>query len=207
MYFVVRKDVPLAFDEGMALAGGATVLCADTFRSSSRWAPAFEEWSERPRKVALRAGPDELARLRAELDHVAVGEGRLVCLPPRRMSDRSELLAGLRPFTDARDPSEPLPAPARPALRYVIRAGVMKTLGKGMAQAGHAALLAADTLGARYPEEFAAWRAAGRPGEVEVVDEETWARRKASPDTVAVTDAGLTQVAPGTETVLALPPR
>jgi peptidyl-tRNA hydrolase len=205
MYFVVRKDVRLTLAQGMALAGGATVLCADTFRTAERWAPAFAAWGERPRKVALRASAEELDALRDELDHVAVADGALICLPPRRMSERSELLAGLRPFTDARAPAEPPPSPARPALTYVVRPSVMKTLGKAMAQAGHAALLAADTLGDEHGGAFSAWRAAGRAGEVRAADDAAWQRLKAA-GAVAVADAGLTQVEPGTETVLALAP-
>jgi peptidyl-tRNA hydrolase len=82
----------------------------------------------------------------------------------------------------------------------------MKTAGKAMAQAGHAALLCADRLGSQHPEAFAAWRAAGCPGEVRRADDACWDELKREHGAVAVTDAGLTQVAPGTETVLALPP-
>ena len=38
------------------------------------------------------------------------------------------------------------------------------------------------------------------------VEPDHWAALRADPDAVVVEDAGLTQVAPGTETVLALPP-
>ena len=205
MYFVVRKDARLGRGEAMALAGGATVRCADRFRDDDAWRDAFAAWEGRARKVALRATADELAALQAEGDLVLAGDV-LACLPPRRMSGRSELLASLRPFTDARAPSEPPEPEAGPALVYVVRPAVMKTAGKAMAQAGHAALLAADLLGPEHQEAFGAWRSAGCPGDVRVADDACWDELKRVHGAVAVTDAGLTQVAPGTETVLALAP-
>lgn len=205
MYFVVRKDARLAFGEAMALAGGATVRCADSFRGSDVWSDAFAAWAGRARKIALRASGAELEAVRAAEDAVAVDDV-LLCLPPRRMSARSELLASLRPFTDAKAPAEPPEPPTGPALVYVVRPEVMKTSGKAMAQAGHAALLAADVLGPRHPEAFAAWREAGCPGDVRRADDACWEALKREHGAVAVADAGLTQVAPGTETVLALAP-
>ena len=205
MYFVVRKDARLALGEAMALTGAATVRCADRFAGGEAWRAAFAAWGERPRKVALRATAEELAVLVAEGDAVTTGDV-LACLPPRRMSQRSELLASLRPFTDARAPAEPPAPPAGPALVYVVRPAVMKTAGKAMAQAGHAALLAAGRLGPRHPDAFRAWRAAGCPGEVRRAEDACWDELKHAHGAVAVADAGLTQVAPGTETVLALAP-
>ena len=205
MYFVVRKDARLARGQAMALAGAATVRCADRLRGSEAWAEAFAAWTGRARKIALRASAEELAAIRAEGDAESVDD-LLLCLPPRRMSQRSELLASLPPFTDARAPAEPPPPPGGRALVYVVRPAVMKTTGKAMAQAGHAALLAADRLGPRHPEAFAAWRAAGCPGEVRVAGDDCWDELKGEHGAVAVTDAGLTQVAAGTETVLALAP-
>src|SRR5207248_4552073 len=81
--------------------------------------------------------------------------------------------------------------------------GVMRTAGKAMAQAGHAALMCVEELGAEYGERFEAWRMAGRPGELLT---EGWDRHRDDPEAVTVSDAGHTQVAPGTETVIALVP-
>jgi peptidyl-tRNA hydrolase len=79
---------------------------------------------------------------------------------------------------------------------------VIRTAGKAMAQAGHAALMAVD----RFGPELDGWRAAGMPGAVRAVDADEWDRLRARPDAVVVQDAGLTQVEAGTETVVALPP-
>jgi hypothetical protein len=131
--------------------------------------------------------------VKAELPCAVEGDD-LLCLPPMRKSQRTELLAALRPFTDAPRPKEPPPEPEDPALVYVVRPGVLKTMGKAMAQAGHAAI-AADERG--YGVLPAVTRAAGDEG---------WARLRELPQAVVVTDGGHTQVAPGTETVVALPP-
>jgi peptidyl-tRNA hydrolase len=139
MYFVVRKDARLTLGQGMAMAGAAADECRVTFPA----APAWETWWPRQRKIALRATAEELADIRAR--HPGVGDETLACLVPMRMSERSEVLASLRGFTDAKAPEEE-PAPVAddaPAFAYVIRAGVMKTTGKAMAQAGHATVIAA----------------------------------------------------------------
>ncbi|MBI5105751.1 MAG: hypothetical protein HZB46_12375 [Solirubrobacterales bacterium] len=206
MYYVVRKDVPLTVEHAMALAGAAAVRCRDRFADDPDHREAFAAWHERPRKVALRASAGELERFGGVLLETEAGP-TLRALPPCRRSSAPEHLAALRPYTDPPRKGA-LEAPgARPALRFVTREGVLRTTGKAMAQAGHAALLAAEELAPRHPEAFAAWRAAGCPAVLEVVDAERWEAVRADPDAVVVADAGLTQVAPGTETVAALPPR
>jgi peptidyl-tRNA hydrolase len=200
MYYVVRKDVPLSLRQAMSLAGAAAVRCSDELRDE--FAEEFGAWDERARKVALRASAEELEELRESLRGAFVGDV-LLCLPPMRKSSRPELLASLRPFTDAPRPKEepPPPDPAT-ALVYVIRPGVIRTAGKAMAQAGHAALMAAERFGA----ELDGWRAAGMPGDVRTVGDDEWDELRARPDAVVVRDAGLTQVEAGTETVVALAP-
>lgn len=91
----------------------------------------------------------------------------------------------------------------------VVRKDVPLGRGQAMAQAGHAALECAQTLGTAHEGSFAAWRSAGRPGEVRLADAGAWDAVRAHAAAgagVVVSDAGLTQVAPGTETVAAFPP-
>lgn len=210
MYYVVRKDVPLSLAQAMSLAGAGAVLCADMYRQSARWRERFADWHARSyRKVALRADAAQCERVLQEMEAAALETDvglTLLCLPPRRKSEREELLVELVPFTDARRPRT-APESPRPPLVYVVRPAVMRSMGKAMAQAGHGALMCADQLGDRYAAEFAQWRTTGRGGEVRVADDTQWEELKAEGDCVAVRDAGFTQVAPGTETVLALPPR
>ena len=195
MYYVVRSGVPFSLERAMAVAGAAAVECVERFG-------ADERWRERPRKVALRADEAEFARVQQE-EPCAVEQEVLLCLPPRRRSDRSSLLEALRPFTDAPRPKEADRDDRSPTMAYVIRPGVMRTAGKAMAQAGHAALMCVEEFHDAHRERFDAWREAGRPGELLT---EGWERYRDDPEAVTVSDAGHTQVAPGTETVIALIP-
>jgi len=195
MYYVVRSGVPFSLERAMAAAGAAAVECVERFG-------ADERWRERPRKVALRADEAEFAQVQQE-EECAVEQEVLLCLPPRRRSARSALLEALQPFTDAPRPKEPEQDERSPTMAYVIRPGVMRTAGKAMAQAGHAALMCVEELGEAHQDRFEAWRAAGRAGELLT---EGWERYRDDPEAVTVSDAGHTQVAPGTETVIALVP-
>jgi peptidyl-tRNA hydrolase len=197
MYYVVRSGVPFSLERAMASAGAAAVDCID------RLGP-FEEWHDRPRKVALRAGETEFAQIESE-ERCVVEREFLICLPPRRRSERSELLAALQPFTDAPRPKEEQADEGSPTMTYVIRPGVMRTAGKAMAQAGHAAQMCVEELAPEHEERFAAWKTAGRPGEL-IASGDAWERYRDDPEAVTVSDAGHTQVAPGTETVIALVP-
>lgn len=194
MYYVVRKDVPLTFGQSMDVAGAAAVRCLHELGHDPRYEQAFAAWHDRARKVALRAGAEEMEQVRAETPCAVAGDV-LLCLPPMRKSERTPLLAALRPFTDAPRPKDPPPPPQEPALVYVIRPGVIKTMGKAMAQAGHAAIAADEEKGLRPS-----------PSRVVAATDEDWPVLRARPDAVVVTDGGHTQVAPGTETVIALPP-
>jgi peptidyl-tRNA hydrolase len=89
---------------------------------------------------------------------------------------------------------------------YIIRPGVIKSMGKAIAQAGHAALALADGMATSHHAELQRWRAQGMPGEVRLADDRLWERLKAEVDCVVIRDAGHTQVERGTETVLAIPP-
>jgi peptidyl-tRNA hydrolase len=194
MYYVVRKDARLTFGQAMDIAGAAAVRCVHELGSDAHFADAFAAWHDRARKVALRASAEEMEQVRAETPCAVQGD-ELLCLPPMRKSERSPLLEALRPFTDAPRPKEPPPEPENPKLVYVVQPGVIKTMGKAMAQAGHAATAADEELGI-----------AVTPAIVRAATPEQWEALKARDDSVVVTDGGHTQVAPGTETVVALAP-
>ncbi|HET8673884.1 MAG TPA: peptidyl-tRNA hydrolase [Thermoleophilaceae bacterium] len=208
MYYVVRTGVRFTLEQAMEAAGAAAVDCVERFGHNQRFNDAFGAWHDRPRKVALRAGEEDFARVKED-EPCAVHRDNLLCLPPRKRSDRSTLLESLNPFTDAPRPKEPPPPLPGDTTRmvYAIRPGVMRTAGKAMAQAGHAALMCVERFGGGdYEERFEAWRESGRRGELVAVSDEDWERLKRDPEAVVVSDAGHTQVAPGTETVIALVP-
>ena len=81
--------------------------------------------------------------------------------------------------------------------------------GKLAAQCGHGALLLVDTdaaLDPRYRDAIGRWQRDGAPVVVRVADAAEWAALKRDEDHCLVRDGGLTEVAPGSETVLALMP-
>jgi peptidyl-tRNA hydrolase len=97
---------------------------------------------------------------------------------------------------------EPPPedAPAQPGtVTYALNPAAVMSSGKTVAQVAHAAVMAADSLA------LDGWVAAGCPGQVIAPGAASFAALAARGDCVArVVDAGLTEVAPGTVTVLAL---
>jgi peptidyl-tRNA hydrolase len=209
MYFVVRKDLRLDVPAAVALAGGATIACARRFGESH--AAAFRAWDGTAvRKVAVRASAEELEAVLAAHEGFRDERG-LACLPPMQRSQAGEPLGSLPAFTDAKRPSEPTPQPAPDAvaLTYVLAAELGLSQGKAMAQAGHGALMCADDprLGDRGPraDDWRAWDAAGRPARVIEADPDRFAGFVRSGGAV-VRDAGFTQVAPGTVTLVCLPP-
>ena len=208
MYFVVRKDLRLDVPAAVALAGGATIACARRFGETH--AREFAEWSRTAvRKVAVRASAEELDAVLAAHDGF-LDERGLACLPPLQRSEAGEPLGSLPAFTDAKRPAEPTPQPPPDAiaLTYVLASELGLTQGKAMAQAGHGALMCADDpkLGDCGPRaaDWRAWEEAGRPARVIEAERERFAAfRRAG---AVVRDAGFTQVAPGTATLICVPP-
>jgi peptidyl-tRNA hydrolase len=209
MYFVVRKDLRLDVPGAVALAGGATIACARRYGRSH--ADAFTQWhGTAVRKVAVRASPEDLDAVLAAHEGF-LDERGLACLPPLRRSQAGEPLGSLPAFTDAKRPVHPAPQPPPEAiaLTYVLNAELGLSQGKAMAQAGHGALMCADDpkLGDRGPRAgtWRAWEEGGRPARViEAEPERFQAFRRAGG--AVVRDAGFTQVAPGTVTLICLPP-
>jgi peptidyl-tRNA hydrolase len=82
--------------------------------------------------------------------------------------------------------------------------------GKAMAQAGHGALMCADDprLGDRGPRagDWRAWEEAGRPARVIEAGPDHFAALRRAGGSAVVRDAGFTQVAPGTVTLICAPP-
>jgi peptidyl-tRNA hydrolase len=193
LYLVVPRAAtpPLAAALGGAVR--ATIACRDRFAEDERWAADFAAWRAQSfRKVTLKARPGQWRRLLAELDAVVV-EG-VAALPPRRRSHRERLLAQMQAHTEPADPLPPALDLPPAAAAFLLRAGHGMSAGKAMAQVAHAALMLPDD-----PQ----WRAAGHPCAFAEAGPAEWAAARAQPGAVVVRDAGFTEVAPGTETVVA----
>jgi peptidyl-tRNA hydrolase len=191
MYLVVRRLTTRPFAELAAAAALATRRCAYRFRDDDRWRDGFEEWWRHSfRKVCLRAEPREWASLE-DLDHERVGD--VACLPPTRRSARSGVLVRMRALSDEAGALPQLDRDDLGDLTLVVATDLHMSSGKTLAQIGHGALLA--DLGRRFDRKLDL-RVVGHSGD-------GWAALAASAAAV-VRDGGLTELAPGSETVLVI---
>jgi peptidyl-tRNA hydrolase PTH2 len=198
MYLVLRRGAIAELARAGELAGAAAVACVRAFADDESMAA----WRERPGKVCLRARTQaQWEQVLAE-PHALAGDrdGEAVAaLPPRRRSQRGPLLERLQAMSTA---LEPPPAEGRAdpgAVTYALNPAAVMSSGKTVAQVAHAAVMAADS--GRLED----WVAAGCPGRVIAPSAAAFAALAARDDCVArVVDAGLTEVPPGTVTVLAL---
>ncbi len=204
MFLVLRRGAFSDLASAGQLAGAAAVRCARDFERDERFASAFTSWRPRPGKVVLRARGGQWHDVLEEphaLAGLADAEG-VIALPPRRRSERGPLLERIQAMTSELAPppsSDDLVDPR--AVTYLLNPSFEMSSGKTLAQIAHAAVLAADS---GLLEE---WVASGCPARVVMPPGRRFDQLCASGDLAArVEDAGLTEVPPGTVTVLALPP-
>jgi peptidyl-tRNA hydrolase len=200
MYLVVRRGAVDSIARGGELAGAAAVRCVREFADDEQ----LREWRARPGKVTLRARGGQWDRVLQE-PHTGDDEAGVIALPPRRRSERGQLLEQMQAMTSVLEPpdatNDPSPVPDR--VTYVLNPRLEMSSGKTLAQIAHAAVMAADD------EALADWVSAGCPSRV-VIGGAARFRELCTGDhgelAAKVVDGGLTEVAPGTVTVLALPP-
>ena len=200
MYIVIRRGAIASIARGGELAGAAAVACVREFADD----PSMREWRPRPGKVTLRARGGQWPRVLEE-PHALAGtpDGEsAIALPPRRRSERGQLLEQMQAMTSDLEPPEEDddPRPADGRVTYVVNPKLEMSSGKTIAQVAHAAVMAADS-------GLDDWVAAGCPGRVVTTSPPRYDGLCGSDGLAArVVDAGLTEVAPGTVTVLALYP-
>jgi hypothetical protein len=183
MYLVVRRGAFDSLDAGGELTGAAAVACLREFG-------APQEWRERPGKVTLRARTGgQWARVLEE-PHALAGDA-VAALPPRRRSERGELLAKLQAMSTELAPPPRERADGGPGLTYALNPRLEMSSGKTLAQIAHAAVMAAERL--------PAWADAGCPARV--ILPPTAVFDSLDHCVAEVVDAGLTEVPPGTITV------
>lgn len=202
MYLVLRRGAIAELARAGELAGAAAVGCLRVFETQPDHQEAIAAWRERPGKVCLRA------RTSAQWEQVlaqphtlagAVDDEGVIALPPRRRSQRGPLLERLQAMSTALEPPPEDAAEQAGTVTYALNPAAVMSSGKTVAQIAHAAVMAADT------GELEDWVAAGCPGRVIAPGAARFAALAARGACVArVVDAGLTEVAPGTITVLAL---
>jgi hypothetical protein len=201
MYLVLQRGAVAELSRAGELAGAAAVACVREFAGD----PALEAWRPRPGKVCLRARNASQWHQVLEEPHALAGDPggeAAAAIPPRRRSERGPLLERLQAMSTALAPP-PAEAPAdAAAMTYLLNPALEMSSGKTIAQVAHAAVMAADS--GRCED----WVAAGCPGRVLAPPPGVFDEACGRDDLAArVVDAGLTEVAPGTITVLAIAAR
>ncbi len=199
----LERAAPPARTDALETAARAVLVMLGDARSTGdgAWARAMRDWQDaRIRKVVRRARGAEWRRAEALPGITVTGRSAEVrVFPPVPLDGWPKDLARLQVSgTDLDDPEPPADAdPAAPVLW--LNPGLDMSAGKAMAQAGHGAQLAWWELS---DGERAAWREAGFPLSVRTADPARWEGLTRSGLPV-VRDAGFTEIAPGSCTVVA----
>ncbi|MEU6533699.1 peptidyl-tRNA hydrolase [Streptomyces sp. NPDC046928] len=199
----IERAAPPARTDALETSARAVLVFLSDERSlgEGEWARAVRGWEDaRIRKVVRRARGAEWRRAQ-ELPGITVtGKSAEVrVFPPVPLDGWPKDLAKLQVSgTDLDDPEPPVAAgPAEPVLW--LNPDLDMSAGKAMAQTGHAAQLAWWEL----PDaDRDAWRAAGFPLAVRTADPARW-RELTQSGLPLVRDAGFTEIAPGSCTVVA----
>jgi peptidyl-tRNA hydrolase len=199
----IEKTAPPACTDALETAARAVLVMLSDERSvgEGEWAEVMRDWQDaRIRKVVRRARGAEWRRAE-ELPGITVtGKSAQVrVFPPVPLDGWPKDLARLQVSgTDLDDPEPPVAADVTAPVLW-LNPDLDMSAGKAMAQAGHGAQLAWWELS---DEERAAWRDAGFPLAVRAADPARWGELTTS-GLPLVRDAGFTEIAPGSCTVVA----
>lgn len=204
---IEKKDPPTRSAILAAAASATVALCLDErCGPGGEWEASFKAWTgARIRKVSRRArgvawaGAQEVPGVTVESD----GAQARAYVP----GPVGELDSRLRKLqingTDLPDDEPGEPDPRYPVLW--LQGGLGMSVGKAAAQVGHASMLLAGAMSAA---QAATWAESGFRCSVRDADPADWAALAKLPragKAVAVRDAGFTEVAAGSMTVVAVP--
>ncbi|MBO0852226.1 MAG: peptidyl-tRNA hydrolase [Nocardia sp.] len=209
---IPKVDPPQRSSLLEAAAAAVVSLCLDPrVGAGGEWESRYLNWKRsRIRKVARRARGAQWISA-AEVDGVTVEAGGALAraLVPGPVGAIDPRIRKLQIGGTDLEPDQPAaPDPELPVLW--VNSALGMSVGKAAAQVGHASMLLA---GAMCAERAFAWARSGFRCAVREADADMWsglcarAGRDDVPETVAaVRDAGFTEVAPGSMTVIALAP-
>ncbi|MFJ9706644.1 peptidyl-tRNA hydrolase [Streptomyces sp. NPDC101234] len=199
----IEKSAPPNRTDALETAARAvlTMLGDERALGDGEWAQAVRDWEDaRIRKVVRRARGAEWRRAEGLPGITLTGKSAEVrVFPPVPLDGWPKELAKLQVSgTELEDPEPPVGADRSEAVLW-MNPELEMSAGKAMAQAGHGAQLAWWELS---EEEREAWREAGFPLAVRTADPAEWPRLTGS-GLPLVRDAGFTEIAPGSCTVVA----
>ncbi|WP_406603528.1 aminoacyl-tRNA hydrolase [Nocardia aurantia] len=207
LYMPKNGDVPVRSALLAAAASAAVALCLDPrVGPGGEWEQRYLTWKRsRIRKVARRArGAQWTAAGEADGVTVETDGARARALVPGPVGAIDPRIRRLQ--IGGTELESDQPGPPDPALPVLwVNADLGMTVGKAAAQVGHASMLLA---GALPVDEAFAWSRRGFRCSVRDAAGEHWAAlcdRVPEGTAVAVRDAGFTEVAPGSMTVIAVP--
>lgn len=197
---IEKNDPPSRLDLLEAAARAVVLLCLDT---RQEWAAPLDLWcGARIRKIARRArGAHWQAAQEVPGTTASTGDAWARALVPGRVGDVDRRISRLQ--IGGTDIPGDLAAASAPGLCLWINPTLDMTVGKLAAQVGHASMLAVGLMTLETAEN---WYRDGCALSVRVASQERWADLRAAAQTgtaVAVRDAGFTEIAPGSVTVIA----
>ncbi|QNG19303.1 peptidyl-tRNA hydrolase [Rhodococcus triatomae] len=195
-----------------AAASATVALCldervgVDESGEPGPWRAAYLAWTgSRIRKVSRRArGAQWLAAQDVDGVTVDVDGAQARALVPGPVGALDPRIRKLQIGGTDLEHDDPGPVPAGVPVLW-LNASLEMTVGKAAAQVGHASMLLAGAMSA---DAVAEWARAGYRCAVRDADPARWAqlgRRVTSGKAITVRDAGFTEVAPGSMTVIAHP--
>ncbi|WP_330460461.1 peptidyl-tRNA hydrolase [Streptomyces sp. NBC_00820] len=199
----IERSAPPARTDALETAARAVLLLLGDERAlgDGEWAQAMRDWEDaRIRKVVRRARGAEWRRAEALPGITVTGKSAEVrVFPPVPLDGWPKELVKLQVSgTELDDPEPPVEADRSQPVLW-LNPGLEMSAGKTMAQAGHGAQLAWWALS---DEARTAWREAGFPLAVRTADPAEWSALT-SAGLPLVRDAGFTEIAPGSCTVVA----
>ncbi|MET3804187.1 peptidyl-tRNA hydrolase [Nakamurella sp. UYEF19] len=212
----MERDEPPSWHTALALAATASAaVCLDPrAEPEGEWYEAVRDYcAGHIRKVTRRARGAQWEAT-ADLPGVTFAEGitQVRALVPGRVRELDKRVSKLQVGGTDVEPDLPVGQPAGICLEIWLPPEPVMTLGKAMAQTGHAGMIAAALL-AMDQDRLERWASNGLSASVRRATSAQWAdligavaedgSAWTGQHLLAVRDAGFTEVAPGTVTVIA----